>query len=1060
MIAAGSTPSIASPRLPQRPLLFVTLLTAFAIAIGEVDRLIAMVPAGVFSVSLNAASSFRLSLSLPSETASPWANLPSLEPIAHPLVWTYFWLDLLLILTYIAALFFASRFIRKLTPGNPRLTLLTRPRWQFAVAAGIADLVENISLVILVMSNSEQPAPHGIMILAAVSTTVKWVCFLLAVLPIFLGIFATKEGRSWLAPRGKALLAHRYSLLVFLPVAGMGLIPASGVLEQLPDVQRTWFDFTQGSGGYIGAQHAGAATITLLIVIYVVFLLGRIVTDLILHRSTTDAVTREVTPLWQWLYGPAVVGVLALLVLISGRSEIRGFSLVAFMLIPLGIIVISWFLRGRPGFTIDNAPHTRRYTEEEARLVWVTGDALAIATAVVASLTLIRSHTVFTVLDHGSLFQAMVPFIGFVLGVAAWPLGQAALEKFSALIRIEVLSKPSEESAASLSMNQGETQGVLRVPGSRQKRNMWRAAWVLILLSTFVIAYVFVRPVDVAVSLGVFGSLMTAISAVAVLIGASVIVHTFYAPPEIFWSKWLRLREAPIASLFTIFVLVTLFAGSNTEVHGVRTFSIPTAGPGIPAVGIADTRHTPKDTIDAWWDRTQNCRVTLPDGTTKARPLIMIAAKGGGIRAAYWTAISLQRLGQTNPCALSSVAVASGVSGGSVGLAISRFNEGDQASSVHQVRATGQSSALAQATLGLLIRDPIYTVTGVPALTGFGPLDGGFNITDIPTNEWTDRAGLMELDWEDRTAQPLQRSFWDPPMQDREDKFSADLILNATDAITGCRYLVSQINAAHTTQTAEQIATTTRGCSNSSAPLPFSVDFFKQFVQIPSAKNDRCNGTLSAATAAMLSARFPYVTPSGVIGPCNSSPQAQIIDGGYTEGTGLGSIIDLSPELLKFAAQKSAENGGDPIMPIIMYLDNDRGGDLQPAPPNAISELMVPITGNAKSATAQISAATLLQRSAQLVNSPSNYDAAAPGEQATSPLLPGSVIVVSQRSEPAIAAPLGWILSTSSATQMDRSLEQEVTRGCTAATNNVNGYPSMGYVVNLFGACPAGVPKQ
>ncbi len=147
-------------------------------------------------------------------------------------------------------------------------------------------------------------------------------------------------------------------------------------------------------------------------------------------------------------------------------------------------------------------------------------------------------------------------------------------------------------------------------------------------------------------------------------------------------------------------------------------------------------------------------------------------------------------------------------------------------------------------------------------------------------------------------------------------------------------------------------------------------------------------------------------------------------------------------------------------MPIIMYLDNDRGGDLQPAPPNAISELMVPITGNAKSATAQISAATLLQRSAQLVNSPSNYDAAAPGEQATSPLLPGSVIVVSQRSEPAIAAPLGWILSTSSATQMDRSLEQEVTRGCTAATNNVNGYPSMGYVVNLFGACPAGVPKQ
>lgn len=1056
-LAANQKMQSKSPALPQRPLLFVTLLTAFAIAIGEVDRLIAMVPAGVFSVSLNSASSLRLSLSLPSETASPWANLPSLEPVAHPLVWTYFWLDLLIILTYIGALYFASKFIRQLTPGNPRLTLLTRPRWQFAVAAGIADLIENIALLVLVLSDPSKPAPHGVMIIAALGTTAKWILFLFAVLPVILGIFATQEGKAWLAPRGKALLAQRYSLLVFLPVAGMGLIPASGVLEQLPDVQRTWFDFTQGSGGYIGAQHAGAATITLLIVIYVVFLLGRIVTDLILHRSTTDTVNREVTPLWQWLYGPVIVGVLALLVIISGRDQIRGFSFLAFMLIPLGIVTVSWFLRGRRGFKIDNAPDTRRYTDEEARLVWIIGDSLAIATAVVASLTLIRSHGVFTLLNHGSVFQAMVPFIGFVLAIAAWPLGQWALEKFSSIVGFRKLVEPSDSSELSLSMSKDETTGVLRAPQSRQKRRIWWASWCLIVVSTACIAFIIFRPVGVASWFGVFGSLMLAVSAVAVLIGASVIVHTFYAPPEIFWSKWFRLREAPIASLFSIFVLVTLFAGSNTEVHGVRTLTETTSTSITPAP--ADTRHTPRDTIDAWWERTENCRVTLPDGTTKARPLIMIAAKGGGIRAAYWTAISLQRLGQSNPCALSSVAVASGVSGGSVGLAISRFNDGDQANSVQQVRATGQSSALAQATLGLLIRDPIYTVTGVPPVTGFGPEHGGLNITDIPATEWTDRAGLMELDWEDRTAKPLARNYWDPPTEDRADKFTADLILNATDAITGCRYLVSHINASETSVSAEEIATTTRGCSNSTAPLPFSIDFYNQFVQTPGASSDRCSSSLSAATAAMLSARFPYVTPSGVIGPCNASAQSQIIDGGYAEGTGLGSIIDLSPELLKYAAEKSTSEGGDPVIPIIMYLDNDRGGDLQPAPPNAISELMVPITGNGNSATSQISAASLLQRSAQLVDANINHDDAAPREQASSPLLSGNVIVVSQRSEPAIAAPLGWVLSTSSAHQMDTSLEQDVTRGCTAATNNVNGYPSMGYIVSLFGACPAGVPS-
>lgn len=1052
-IASTTVGTTTSPSLPQRPLLIITLFAGLWIALGEVDRLITMVPAGVFSVSFNAASSFRLSLSTPSETASPWANFPALEPIAHTFIWAYFWLDLLFILTYVLALVLAARFVRALTPGSPRFTLLTRPRWQFAIAAGAMDLVENIALVLLVLSDPTRPAPHAFIIIASLSTTLKWILILLALLPSLLGLLGTREGKKWMAPRAKALLAHRYSLLAFLPIAGMGLIPASGVLEQLPDVQRSWFDFTQGTGDYVGLQHAGAAVITLLMVILGVFIMGRIVTDLIVRRSVSTEVRREPTPLWQWLYAPLIVGGLALLVLASGRGDVRFLSLAAFLLIPLGIAGLSRVLRGRLGFRPENAPDPRRYTADEARLVWIVGDMLALATAVVASLTLIRSHAVFTMLGHGSLFQAMIPVLGFALAVAAWPSGRPALEKVCELAHITALTDPNERPDITLNMPHGDTTGALRIPAQLQQKRMWGTAWSLIILGTVILGAVYIWPVDVADSLGVFGSLMFAFSLVALLIGATVIVHTFYAPPEVFWSKWFRLRESPIATLFGAFVVVALFAGSNTEVHGVRTFS-ESASP----QSAAFQRHSPQETIDAWWSRTEKCRITLSDGVTRARPLVMVASKGGGIRAAYWTAIALQRMSETNPCALASIAVASGVSGGSMGLSISRFNGAGQANAVDEVRSMGQSSALSQATLGLLLRDPLYTVTGVPALTGFGPSNGGWNITDIPEARWVDRAGLMELDWEKRSATSLSQDFWNPPTDNREDKLSADLILNSTDAITGCRVLVSHIDATEPQRSADEVATTTRGCSNSSAPLPFSIDFYRQFVQSPTQVLDRCNGTLTAATASMLSARFPYVTPSGVVGPCQSSPQAQLIDGGYAEVTGLGSIIDLGPELLEAAAQKSQVENGDPVIPIVIYLDNDRGGDLLPAPPNAISELMIPITGNSNAATSQVSAASLLQRAAHLVGFQSQNDDAAKVSETASALLPGSVIVVSQRSEPSVAAPLGWILSSASTKQMDKSLEQEVTRGCSVESNNVNGYPSLGYLVNLFGACPAGVP--
>ena len=68
----------------------------------------------------------------------------------------------------------------------------------------------------------------------------------------------------------------------------------------------------------------------------------------------------------------------------------------------------------------------------------------------------------------------------------------------------------------------------------------------------------------------------------------------------------------------------------------------------------------------------------------------------------------------------------------------------------------------------------------------------------------------------------------------------------------------------------------------------------------------QCTGQLRTVTAALLTARFPYVTPSGVVdcpGPDGVLPSGddvttQIVDGGYAENTGVGTLLDLMPRVL------------------------------------------------------------------------------------------------------------------------------------------------------------------
>ena len=124
----------------------------------------------------------------------------------------------------------------------------------------------------------------------------------------------------------------------------------------------------------------------------------------------------------------------------------------------------------------------------------------------------------------------------------------------------------------------------------------------------------------------------------------------------------------------------------------------------------------------------------------------------------------------------------------------------------------------------------------------------------------------------------------------------------------------------------------------------------------------------------MLASRFPYVTPSGVIGPCGKWPRQQFVDGGYVENTGISTIIDLSPVVARAGppAQRpraaAARARSSSIVPFVVYLDNGTGSDLAAPTYENTSEFLVPPLTILRSFDGQADTAALLQQAASLVD--------------------------------------------------------------------------------------------
>jgi hypothetical protein len=240
--------------------------------------------------------------------------------------------------------------------------------------------------------------------------------------------------------------------------------------------------------------------------------------------------------------------------------------------------------------------------------------------------------------------------------------------------------------------------------------------------------------------------------------------------------------------------------------------------------------------------------------------LMMVAAAGGGARASYWTSVVLGRVTDAAPEAVRRhLFVASGVSGGALGLAVHRglLASGTPACAESDwffedcARRFGRGDFLAPNVAALMTGDIVN-----------GLLDRGL---------LTGRDVALELAWEEHWKAIVGNGAFAEPFSalwpDATKRPS--LILNATSTRNGERLVISDLNAV-------TFLGRVTGCRTNLA----------EHARIP----------FSAAVNA--SARFPVIDPPGAIAiwPCDGEgvPAVETVaDGGFHDNFGAASLLDV-----------------------------------------------------------------------------------------------------------------------------------------------------------------------
>lgn len=398
-------------------------------------------------------------------------------------------------------------------------------------------------------------------------------------------------------------------------------------------------------------------------------------------------------------------------------------------------------------------------------------------------------------------------------------------------------------------------------------------------------------------------------------------------------------------------------------------------------------------------------------------PVFIVSAEGGGLRAAYFTAIVLASIQDRCPRFAQHTFVISGVSGGSLGAAVftglaarSAPNEPGLPCELNS-EETGEMLTKADAVLSRDFLSPVLGAALYPDLAQrFLPFpiysfDRALALEEGLEQSWKEATGGNEF------GQPFAKLWEDFPR-----RAAPALFLNTTRVETGDRMVISNL---------------------------YPID--ERFNNLSNLSDIDPSITVPLSTATFLSARFPIVTPAGFI-PIGRDANGdwvgkhRYVDGGYFENSGAATLYDI------LAVMQAPDGTQKPsYMPIVIRIGNSLKPQVkyEVTPTGGANTQQVTITSNPAGRVQYTSQGLgeVLSPIRTLLNTRE-----ARGETAIKQLNTAittlqdggkpSEFIEFQLFENEVALPLGWLLSRQAREEMKRQLGQAAKCGTVVGVDN------------------------
>ncbi|HEV3191917.1 MAG TPA: hypothetical protein VGY54_15505 [Polyangiaceae bacterium] len=336
-------------------------------------------------------------------------------------------------------------------------------------------------------------------------------------------------------------------------------------------------------------------------------------------------------------------------------------------------------------------------------------------------------------------------------------------------------------------------------------------------------------------------------------------------------------------------LLAAALVWAGRELYAIRIpeleplYPHPAAYPGHPwAAPAGATPHV----VDALADAMRDVPDWPDDGLPRQRPLILVCASGGGIRAAAWTSRVLERLQALRPYPdrphqpfPNLTVMITGASGGMVGAAawVAALFHADQRPAQEPRSQSLVSTAVSANALTALARALVFR--DVPLALANRP-----NLAD--------RGRALQGAWHEALSQTLGVDFNVPLAAldpgERRGKWPS-LVFSPTVVEDGTRLLISNLDLKTLTYSeAPWLAKSSGGPAGRSIASTSAHHAKQLFGQ----SADR----ITLATAARLSASFPYMSPAAVL---PTRPRRRVVDAGYYDNYG----VDVATNWLREALE-------------------------------------------------------------------------------------------------------------------------------------------------------------